>query len=195
LRAAQEASRQKHLSREALAHHPQYLVADVGLQAVYGHYRPSLLPQPLPQPTILRKPERHKLLVAIEEVGHRALRDGDAPPREIPVDLRDAAMLGVAQSANQSYDVQSKLALGQRESAFLLGPLRLTVDLALRVHAATHHQPQTHQPFEGGDGAGVVVSDPQLPLAPSTAITERFEPDLGGGFGTALIPCHRGLLS
>ncbi len=74
-------------------------------------------------------------------------------------------MLGVAQSPNQSYDVQSKLALGQHESAFLLGSARMLVECALRVDAATHHQPQTHQSFESGDGAGVVVSDPQLPLA------------------------------
>jgi hypothetical protein len=34
--AAQQASRQKHLPREALAHHPQNLVADIGLQAIHG---------------------------------------------------------------------------------------------------------------------------------------------------------------
>jgi hypothetical protein len=44
----------------------------------------------------VRKPERHQLLVAIEEVGHRALRDGDTSPRKLAVDLRDAAVLDMA---------------------------------------------------------------------------------------------------
>ena len=72
-------------------------------------------------------------------------------------------MLGVAQSANQGDDVQAELALGQRESALLLGSARLVVELAILVDAAADHQPQSHQPRERGDGASVVVGDPQLP--------------------------------
>jgi hypothetical protein len=53
-------------------------------------------------------------------------------------------MMSVAQSANQSYDVQAELALGQREGALLLGSATLVVELAFRVHAPTNHQPQAH---------------------------------------------------
>jgi hypothetical protein len=74
-------------------------------------------------------------------------------------------MLGVAQSANQGYDVQPELALGERQGTFLLWTARATLEFALGVHAAAHHQPEPHQPSKGGYGTGGVVGDPQLPPA------------------------------
>jgi hypothetical protein len=51
---AQKAARKEHLSREALTHHPQHLVADVRLQPVQGEDHPSLPLQRLPQPVAVR---------------------------------------------------------------------------------------------------------------------------------------------
>jgi hypothetical protein len=74
-------------------------VTYVGLQPVDGQDgQATLLLEPLPQGNPIREPECHQLLVAIEEVGHRALRDGDASLRKLAVDLRDAAVLCMAQS-------------------------------------------------------------------------------------------------
>src|SRR4029453_11572543 len=64
LGCAQEASRQKHLPGEALAHHPQNLVANVWLQPVEGQDDPTLLPQLLWQVSTICEPERHQLLGA-----------------------------------------------------------------------------------------------------------------------------------
>jgi len=77
------------------------------------------------------------------------------------VDLGDAAMLGVAQGAHQRYDIQTELALGKREGAFLLRAVREEVKFARWGYAAADHEPQTHQPTERGDGAGAVVGDPR----------------------------------
>jgi hypothetical protein len=104
-----------------------------------------LLPELLPQPTVLRKPERHQLLVAIEQVGDSALRDIHPPSRKLAVNLRDTAMLGVTQSAHQGDDVQAELPLRKRESSFLLRSVWLVVKLAISIDAATNNQPQSHQ--------------------------------------------------
>ena len=53
--AGQQAAREQHLAREAVAHHPQHLVAHVRLQAVQGQDDPALAGQHAPQP---REPRR-----------------------------------------------------------------------------------------------------------------------------------------
>jgi len=92
------------------------------------------------------------------------------------VDLRDAAMLSVTQSTHQCYDIQPELSLGQRESSFLFGSVRLMVKCAISIDAAADNQPQSYQPRERGDGSRAMVSDPQLLGADSAAIFERLEP-------------------
>jgi hypothetical protein len=99
-------------------------------------------------------------------------------------------MLGVAQSAHQRYDIQAELALGKREGALLLGPARFLVECALPVHAATDDQPEAHGSFQRGDGAGAVIGDPYPLAARFAQIAQGLEPDLGGGFGAALVPCY-----
>jgi hypothetical protein len=164
LRCAQKAACQKDLPGEALAHHPQNLVAHVRLQPVQGEDRSPLPLKHLSQPVAIREPYGHQLLVTIEQIGHRALGDAHPSTEELAVDLRHAAMMSVAQSTHQRYDIQAELALGQREGALLLGPARFLVECALPVHAATDDQPETHRSFQRADGAGAVIGDPH-PLA------------------------------
>jgi hypothetical protein len=149
-----------------------------------------LLGELLLQGSPIGEPERHQLLLAIEEVGHRPLGDGKPTPQQLAVDLGDAAMVSVAKSANQGDHVQSKLALGQCKSAFLLRSASLVVEFALAVEAPTNHQPKTHHSAERGDGAEAVVGYPQPPHADRAVVVERFEPQFGGGLRTALVPGH-----
>src|SRR5215212_5890529 len=58
------------------------------------------------------------------------------------------------------------------------------------VHAAADDQPETHQPFERGNGPRAMVGDPRLLAAGSAAVFEGLEPDLGGGRWTGLVSCH-----
>jgi hypothetical protein len=106
-------------------------MADIGLQPVYGQDRPPLLLEPLLQAGVPRKSERHQLLVAIEQIGNRALRDTHPPSRKLPVNLRHTAVLGVTQGAHQGDDVQAELTLGKRESPFLFRSVWLVVKLAI----------------------------------------------------------------
>jgi len=111
------------------------------------------------------------------------------------MNLRDAAVLGVAQSAHQGDHVQAELALGKRESAFLLGSARLVVELAIPVHAAANNQPEAHQPRERGNGSRAMVGDPRLLAAGAAAIFERFEPQFGGCWWAGPVSCHKSISS
>jgi hypothetical protein len=165
-------------------------MTNIRLQPVDRQDDPTLLRELLLQGSPIGEPERHQLLVTIEEVGHRALRDIDAPTRKLAVDLWDATMVGVTQSAHHSDDVKAELTLRQGESSFLFRSARLMVKRATRVHAAADDQPETHQPFERGNGPRAMVGDPRLLAAGSAAIFEGLEPDLGGGRWTGLVSCH-----
>jgi hypothetical protein len=92
--------------------------------------------------------------------------------------------------AHYSDDVKAELTLRQGESSFLFRSARLMVKRATRVHAAADDQPETHQPFERGNGPRAMVGDPRLLGAGSAAIFEGLEPDLGGGRWTGLVSCH-----
>jgi hypothetical protein len=108
-------------------------------------------------------------------------------PQELAVDLRHAAMLGVAQDANQRDDVKAELALRQSEGAFLLQLVRVAIGLALGICAAADDQPQSHQPIERSDGSEAVVGKPQPPGASMANFVKRLEPDLGGGLGARMV--------
>jgi hypothetical protein len=153
-------------------------VAHVRLQPVQGEDRSPLPLERLFKPVAIREPYGHQLLVAIEEVGHRALGDAHPSTEERAVDLRDAAMLDMAQSAYQCDDVEAELALGQSEGAFLLRAVREEVKFASAVHAAADDEPETHQPPERGDGAGAVVGDPRALAARLAEIVQGLEPQL-----------------
>ena len=53
-----------------------------------------------------------QLVVAVQEIGDGARGDRDAAARELAVDLRDAAVLGVAEPAHHRHDVESELMIG-----------------------------------------------------------------------------------
>src|SRR5919112_2446192 len=122
----QQGAGQQDQPGQALADHPQHLVTDVWLKAVDRQDRPALALQGL---AMRRRPGRggDQLVVALEQVGHATLTDCYAAPTQLLVDLRDAAVLTVAQGADQRDHVQPELVLRQRQGGFRLRPPRLMV--------------------------------------------------------------------
>src|SRR5262249_40889406 len=85
------------------------------------------------------------------------------------MNLRDAAMPGVPQGADEGDDVEAKLVLGQGEAALALGAVGAEVAWALLVMAAADSQVQARAAGQLAEGGVVGVVQPHA-LATSGAI-------------------------
>jgi len=106
------------------------------LKAVEGQDHSTLSSQLLLQASAIREAQAHQFFVTLQQIGHRPFADGDATSAQFAVDLGDAAMVSVAQSANQGDHVKPELTLWQSEGAFFLRLVRVPVEFALGIHAA-----------------------------------------------------------
>jgi hypothetical protein len=107
------------------------------------------------------------------------------------MDLRDAAVLGHPELADEGEDVQAELAVGQGPRPLGLGAVRPVVPRARRPDAAADAEGQPVDPGEGRDGAAVVVGHVRGAPAVRTAVAARLqEPMLRGG-GAAGAARHR----
>ena len=98
-------------------------MADVGLQSVDGQDDAALLAQQRPQPLGVGGGQGPEFVVAVQEVGDRALGDDQAAAGQLAVDLGDAAVLGMAEPTDQGHDVEAELVIGQGEVGLGLGPV------------------------------------------------------------------------
>ena len=93
-------------------------MADVGLQAVDGQDHPPGLRRDPPQPrSASEQRQGQQLVVAVQEVADAARADRHAAADQLGVDLGDAAVLGVAEAADQGDDVEAELVLRQGKRA------------------------------------------------------------------------------
>ena len=74
------------------------------------------------------------------------------------MDLGDAAVLGMAEPADQGHDIEAELVIGQGEVGLGLGPVGSEEAGAVGIGAASDRQGQPEDAVEGGDGAEVVVA-------------------------------------
>src|SRR5258708_20195889 len=85
------------------------------------------------------------------------------------MDLRDRAMLPVAQLTDHRDDIQAKFPMRQRPGSFFFCSIRHMVQRTLRGAAAPHHQGEVHQSPERHEGALGVVRHPE-PLSTTHAL-------------------------
>src|SRR5262249_60044048 len=99
------------------------------------------------------------------------------------MDLGDAAVFGVTQTADLGDHIEAEFMLGENIEALGLGPVGLAVAGAGAVVATAHIEKQADQSGEGGDGASVAVVGPQR-LTTSGAMGKPRAKMLGiGGVG------------
>ena len=165
LATGQQALGQQHLAAEAVAQHPQDLMADVGLQAIDGQDDAALLGEQAAESAVVGQRDGEQFVVAVQEVGDGAFGDVQAAAAQGLVDLGDAAVFGVAEAADEGDDVEAELVLGQGVEALGFGAVGLAVAAAVGVVAAADVQEQADQSSEGGDGASVAVVGPEGPSA------------------------------
>ena len=116
--------------------------------------------QQRPQPLGVGGGQGPELVVAVQEVGDRALSDDQAAAGQLAVDLGDAAVLGMAEPTDQGHDVEAELVIGQGEVGLGLGPVGAEEAGAIGIGTASDGQGQAEDAVEGGDGAEVVVAGP-----------------------------------
>jgi hypothetical protein len=153
----QEALGQEDLAGEAVAQDPEDLVADVGLQAVDGQDHATLRAEQRPEPLGIGRGQGPQLIVAVQQVGDGARGHDDPAAGQLAVDLGDAAVLGIAESADQGHDVEAELVIGQGEVGLGLGPIGPEEAGASGVGTAPDRQGEPEDAIEGGDGAMVIV--------------------------------------
>ncbi len=98
------------------------------------------------------------------------------------MDLGDAAVLGIAEVADQGDDVEAELMMGQGIVGFRLGTVGLVEAWAGGVGAAPDEEDQADGALQGGDGAAGFVSIPEGVAA------RRAAPGQGGQPGGVLRP-------
>jgi hypothetical protein len=161
LSRGEQAFGQEDLTGEDVADDPENLVADIGLEAVDGQDHSPGGGRDSVQPSCIGARQGEQFVIAIEEVGDGPLADGDAAAGELGVDLRDAAVLGVSESADQGDDVETELVMRQSKSAFLLGAEADAPALALGVATAAELEVQSHDAFECDDGSSWLGGRPE----------------------------------
>ena len=176
----QQAAGQEHLAGQAVAQHPQHLVADVRLQAVDGQHDALLAAQQPAQALRVGRGEGAEFVIAVEQVADGALGEDDAAAGELLMDLGDAAVLGVAEAADQGDDVEAELVVGQGEVGFGLGAVGAVVARAGGVGAAADAQRQAGDGVEGRHGAVVGVVDGEALAALGAVGGDRLQ-RLGAG--------------
>ena len=85
------------------------------------------------------------------------------------MDLRDAAVLGMAQATDQGDDVEAELGFGQGEPPLLLGPERGPESRAVGFATPADLDAEAEDAVEGDDGAAVLVGGPERPVAAGAA--------------------------
>jgi hypothetical protein len=148
-------------------------VPHIELQPIEREHDAAELACETPQPREVRDGERHQLVVAVEQVGHRALGDGDVARSKRGVDLRDRAVVLVAKSAHEGDDVETELLLRQGEaSLLLLGADGDLVERALVVVATTDLHVQADRPVECDDHTATAVVSAGAELAVHGKVSE-----------------------
>lgn len=75
--------------------------------------------QPLAQPCFISQMQREQLFIAIELVRDGALGHLESPSPQFFMDLRNTALLLVAQCSHQGDHIETKFSVGQGPSTFL----------------------------------------------------------------------------
>ena len=187
----QEASGQQDLAREAVAEHPEDLMADIGLQAVDGQDHAAFALGHPPEAVGVGQRQGEQFIVPVEQVGHAALTDGHATADHLGVDLGDAAVLGVAQGADQRDEVQAELVLGQDETPFGLRSQGPPVPRAVGLPAAADLDDKSDGPVESDHRAAIGVGGPKRRATLRAARGQTGQIELAVGYGSGGPSSHR----
>ena len=163
-RGRQQAPGQEDLPGEAVAQDPEDFVADIGLHPIDGQDDATLVAQQRSQPLGVGRGQGPELVVAVQEVGDRALSDDQTAAGQLAMDLGDATVLGMAEATDQGQDIEPEFVIGQGEMGLGLGAVGAEEVGAIGIGTASDGQGQVEDAIEGGDSAEVSVAGPKSVL-------------------------------
>jgi hypothetical protein len=155
-----EAAGKQHFPREAIAQNPQDILILGGSQPVKCQDDMALLRETLFKVGVIGKAQGEQFLVAFQEMSDGARSDGNVLVLQCLVDLRDRAVLAVAQGADEGNDIQTELAMRQCPSTLFLGTVGMMVARTGRVGAVQDSQGQAADILNRGDCALGLVEVP-----------------------------------
>ncbi len=109
------------LAAEDVADDPEHLVTDIGLKAIDGQDHSARLTDDASQSGRVGQRQGEQLVVAVQEAGDAAHADGHAATDQLGVDLGDAAVLDVAEAADEGDDIETELLLRQGDGPLAFG--------------------------------------------------------------------------
>ncbi len=93
-------------------------------------------------PLVISDPQGHQFFIAVHQMGDTAQRNVDATGQQSLMHFGHTAMFPKTPLANQSNDIQPKLAMWQCPTAFFFGTLAAMIIGTVRLDALVDHQGQ-----------------------------------------------------
>src|SRR5262249_48806027 len=134
--------------------------------------------------------ERHEFVVALEEMLYRPEGNGDVAVSQLLMNLGNAPVLGIAQSAHQGNDVKTKLVLGEHQPALLFRPIGLLELRTRRGAAPADVEGETLDAAEGRDRAVIIVGSPHGFATRGTVADQGLKPMGHGRMRSRGSACH-----
>src|SRR5205823_7569315 len=181
------------LAAEAIPEDPEDLMADIGLHAIDRQDDAALDAGHVPEAFGIGQGQGEQLIIAVQQVGDTPLADGHSSAGQLPIDLGDTAMVGVAERADGGHDVESELALGQCDPTLRLGPHRSAAARTVGGAAAPDLDRQPEGAAESDDGAVVGIGSPEWPPTVGTAGRAGREGELPDRVGPSGSSGHRSI--
>jgi hypothetical protein len=119
-----------------------------------------------------------EFVVAVQEVGDRTEGDGNAAARQFLVDLRDAAVFGVAEASGQGEDIEAELVVRQGEEGLGLRVAEAVVAGTVGVGTRANAQGEMRNGVEGRDSAVFAGADPEA-MTTLRAMSNNWREGLG----------------
>jgi hypothetical protein len=149
-------------------------MAHVGLEASEGQEAPALGLGETLETSRVGKMEGAEFIVALAEMGDGPRGNGDAPFTQGVMECGETPVLGLAQGADVSHDIETERVCGPGQATFGLGAIGFANLRAVRRETAPHLQRKTEDRVESGDGAVGMGSGPQRFAAAPAGASQWF---------------------
>jgi hypothetical protein len=118
-------------------------MAHVGVEAIEGQEDPALGLGETLETICVGKIESDEFIVALEEIGDGPLGNSATAFAQGVMEFWDTPVMGIAQGADVSHDIETERVFGQGQATFGLGAIGFSNLRAVRIETAPNLQRKT----------------------------------------------------